>query len=103
MHAVNDVRWPERHTTEQQVTDPNALEFELAIGKLKSHTSSGIDKILTELIVAEGRTIRHEIHKIVISLWNKEELPEEWKESILVPLYKKGDKRDCSNYRACHF
>jgi len=27
------------------------------------------------------------------------ELPEEWKESIVVPIYKKGDKRECSNYR----
>jgi hypothetical protein len=30
---------------------------------------------------------------------NKEELPEEWKESIVVPICKKGDKTDCSNYR----
>jgi len=26
-------------------------------------------------------------------------LPEEWKESIIVPIYKKGDKTDCSSYR----
>jgi hypothetical protein len=32
-------------------------------------------------------------------IWNKEELPEEWKESIIVPVYKKGDKIDCNNYR----
>jgi hypothetical protein len=38
------------------------------------------------------------IHKLIISIWNKEELPEEWRESI-VPVYKKGDKTDCNNYR----
>jgi hypothetical protein len=32
------------------------------------------------------------------SVWNKEELPEEWK-SIMVPIYKMGDKTNCSNYR----
>jgi len=26
-------------------------------------------------------------------------LPEEWKESIILPIYKKGNKTDCSNYR----
>jgi hypothetical protein len=28
----------------------------------------------------------------------KEELPEQWQESIIIPIYKKGDKTDCSNY-----
>jgi hypothetical protein len=30
---------------------------------------------------------------------NKEELPEEWMESIIVPIDKEGDKTDCSNYK----
>jgi hypothetical protein len=30
---------------------------------------------------------------------NYEELPQQWKESITVPIYKKGDKTDCNNYR----
>jgi len=44
------------------------------------------------LIKAGGKTIRCEIHKLIISIWNKEELPKEWKESIIVPIYKKGNK-----------
>ena len=51
------------------------------------------------MIKAGGRTIRGEIHTLIISIWNKEEFPEEWKESIIVPIYKKGDKTDCNNYR----
>jgi hypothetical protein len=32
-------------------------------------------------------------------IWNKEELPHQWKESTVVPIHKNGDKTDCSNYR----
>jgi len=52
----------------------------LAIGKLKNHKSPGIDQISAELIKAGDRTICCAIHKLIISIWNKEELPEEWKE-----------------------
>jgi hypothetical protein len=68
------------------------LEVELAIEKLKSKKSPGIDQIPAELIKSGGSTIRCAIHKLLISIWNKEELPEQWKESVIVPIYKKGDK-----------
>ena len=70
------------------------LEVELAIEKVKSHKSSGIDQVPAELIKAGGGIIRCDIHKLIISIWNKEELREEWKESVIVPIYKKGDKTD---------
>ena len=59
----------------------------------------GADQIPAELIKARGRTIHCEIHKLINSSWNKEELCEEWKQSITVPIYKKGDKMYCSYYR----
>jgi hypothetical protein len=55
-------------------------------------------KIEAELIHAGCSTIRSEIHNLINNVWIKEELAEEWKELIIVPIYKKGDK-NCGNYK----
>jgi len=96
---VNDVRQPDIHTAEPLVTVPSVSVVALVIEKLKSHKLPRIDQIPAELVKAGGTKTRCEIHKLIISIWNKEELPEEWKVSIILPIYKKGDKTQCSNYR----
>jgi hypothetical protein len=70
----------------------------MATENLKRGKSQDNDQIPTELIKAGVRKIRSEIQKLINSSWNTDELPEEWKESIIVPIYKKGDKRSYSNY-----
>ena len=79
--------------------EPSAFEVDLVIEKLKSHKSPGIDQIPAELIKEGSRANRYQSHKLVVSIWNKEELPVERKGSIIVPIHKKGDKTDCNNYR----
>jgi hypothetical protein len=53
---------------------------------------------LTELVQAGGEILLSANHKLIISVWNKEELPVQWKQSIIVPIHKKGDKTGCNNY-----
>ena len=98
VHGVKDVGQAEIHTAERPVPEPSAAEVELAFDKLKSHKSPGTDQIPAEMIKARGRTIFLEIHKLITSIWKKEKLPEEWKESIIIPIHKKEDKTDCNNY-----
>ena len=57
VHRVKDVGQAEIHTAEPLVPEPSASEFELAIDKLNSHKSPGIDQVPAELIKAGGRTI----------------------------------------------
>jgi hypothetical protein len=52
--VVNDVSKTEIHAAEPLVLEPSAFESELAIEKLKSHKSPGIDQITEELIKAVG-------------------------------------------------
>ena len=63
VHEVSDVRQAEIHTAEQLVPEPSVLEVELAIEKLKSYKSPGIDQIPAELIKAGGSTIRSHIDR----------------------------------------
>jgi hypothetical protein len=62
---------------------------------------SGTSLVITKPACAGigGGILHSEIHKLIMLIWNKEELPLQWKESIVVPIHKKGDKSDCSNYR----
>jgi hypothetical protein len=98
VHNISDVRQIEVQRAEPLVTGPSHLEAEIAIAKLKKYKSPGSDQITAELIQAGGEMLLSAIHKHINSIWNKEELPDQWKEFIIVPIRKKGDKTDCNNY-----
>jgi hypothetical protein len=99
VHGVNDVRPTEIHTDEPLVLEPGSSEVEISIEMLKRYKSPGIDQILAELIQAGGNILRSKIHKLINCIWNKDEFPDQWEKSIIVPIYKKGDKTDCSSHR----
>jgi hypothetical protein len=56
-------------------------------------------QVLIKLRQAGGNTLRSEIHKLISSIWNEEELPQQWKETIIVPTYEMDDIPDCSYYK----
>jgi hypothetical protein len=75
VHRVSDVRQIEIHTAEPLVPDPGTFESEIAIVKSKRYKSPDRNRIPTELIQAGGEILRSEIHKLINSVSNKEELP----------------------------
>jgi hypothetical protein len=89
VQELHNARQMDIHTAEPLVTESSLVEVEIAIGKLKSYKSPGTDNIPAELIKAGGETLYSEIHRLICCIWNKEELPQQWKESIIVPIYKK--------------
>jgi hypothetical protein len=98
IHGVHEVRQKVIQIAEPLVPEPSLVKVEIAIGKLKSYKSLGTDQIPAEFIKEGGETLYSEIHILICSVWNKEELPQQCKEFI-IPIYKKGDSTDCNNYR----
>jgi len=48
-----------------------------------------VKKTPAELIHARGNASRSEIHKLINSMWNNVELPQQWNEFITAPIYKR--------------
>jgi len=98
IHGVNDVSQTEMHSAEPLVYEASFLRVKIAIVNLKRYKLPGIDEIAAELIQAGGNMLCSEMCSVINSIWNNEELPQQWKGSV-VCLYNRGDKTDCSNYR----
>jgi hypothetical protein len=99
VYSISDVRQAEIHTVKSLVPYSSPSDVEVAIAKWKKYKLVGGDQILAEPIQARGEILRSRIYKFINSVWSNEELPNHGKDSIIVPIYKRGDKSDCSNYR----
>ena len=74
-------------------------EVQAAIRVLKQNKSPGSDGIIAEMIQAGGEPLARQIHMLCNKAWREGTIPEEWGKSILIPIPKKGDLSNCSNYR----
>jgi hypothetical protein len=99
VHNVSDVRQTEVQTAEPLVPGPSRLEAEIPIAKLKKNELPSSDQIPAELIQAADEIVLSAIHKPITSVCHKEELHEQWKETIIAAVHEKADKTDCNNYR----
>lgn len=70
-----------------------------AISSSKNNKSPGTDMITNEILKNGGECL----DKSILSLFNRiiclEKIPSEWNKGIIVPIFKKGDRRDLNNYR----
>ena len=104
LQNLNELQ-PERVTenitfkNEEEVPPPTYQEVTQVIEKLNTHKSAGPDNITAELIKTGGTALKQRIHKLIVKIWDEETLPREWTEGIFCPIYKKGDRMLCSNYR----
>ena len=78
---------------------PSQQEIKAALNKLKDNKAPGPDGIPPEAFKADINITVKVLHKLFISIWEKEDIPTEWKTGHLVKLPKKGDLSVCGNWR----
>ena len=74
-------------------------EVTTAIKSLRSGKAAGIDEIRPEMLKALSPCGTQWLTRICNVVWTTGKAPKDWQTGIVIPIFKKGDKRECSNYR----
>lgn len=85
--------------SEAATVPPREQEVEMAIKELKNRKAPGFDGIPAELYKEGRKQLIPVLHELMCKIWDSESMPDDWCKSIICPIYKKGDKLNCVNYR----
>ena len=81
--------------------EPDILECEVkwALGSITTNKAGGGDGIPVELFqILEDDAVKV-LHSICQQIWKTQQRPQDWKRSVFIPIPKKGNTKECSNYR----
>ena len=80
--------------------DPDILECEVkwALESITTNKASGGDGIPVELFQILKDDAVKVLHSICLQVWKTQQWPQDWKRSVFIPLPKKGNAKECSNY-----
>ena len=83
--------------------EPDILECEVkwALGSITTNKDSGGDGIPVELFQILKDDAVKVLQSICQQIWKTQQWPQDWKRSIFIPVPKKGNAKDCSNYHNC--
>ena len=80
--------------------EPDILECEVkwALGNITTNKASGGDGISVELFQILKDDAVKVLHSICQQIWKTQQRPQDWKRSVFIPIPKKGNAKECSNY-----
>ena len=80
--------------------EPDILECEVkwALGSIITNKASGGDGIPVELFQILKDDAVKVLHLICQQIWKTQQWPQDWKRSVFIPIPKKGNAKECSNY-----
>ena len=81
--------------------EPNIMECEVkqALGRITTNKASGGDGIPVELFQILKDDAVKVLQLICQQIWKTQQWPQDWKRSVFIPIAKKGNAKECSNYR----
>ena len=81
--------------------EPDILECEVkwALESITTNKARGGDGIPVELFQILKDDAVKVLHSICQQIWKTQKWPRNWKRSVFIPIPKKGDAKECSNYR----
>ena len=78
---------------------PSRGEIKTSVSQMNNNKAPGIDGITAEIIRNGGEKMIDLLKQVIQRVWESE-VPQDWRDAILVSLYKKGSKSDCSKFRS---
>ena len=80
--------------------EPDILESKVrwALGSITTNKASGGDGIPVELFQILKDDAVKVLHSIYQQIWKTQQGPQDWKRSVFIPIPKKGNAKECSNY-----
>ena len=80
--------------------EPDILECKVkwALGSITMNKASGGDEIPVELFLILKDDAVKVLHLIGQHIWKIQQRPQDWKRSVFIPIPKKGNAKECSNY-----
>ena len=96
-----DLHDPDNHDGVITYLEPDILECEVkwALGSITMNKASRGDGILVELFHILRDDAVKVLHSICQQIWKTQQWPQGWKKSVFIPTPKKGNAKECSNYR----
>ena len=95
-----DLHDPDNHDGMITHLEPDILEFEVkcALGSITMNKASGGDGIPVELCHILKDDAVKVMHSICQQIWKTQQWPQDWKRSVFIPIQRKGNAKECSNY-----
>ena len=100
-----DLNDPDNHDGVITHLEPDILECEVkwALGSITANKARGGDGIPAELFqILKDNPVKM-LHSICQQIWKTQQWPQDWKRSVFIPIPKKGNAKECSNYHTIAF